>query len=56
MTETNLFVSSCSRRELARRRGPRRVATLARMGQPALLTLACLAVCAAAFIAGRGGI
>jgi hypothetical protein len=57
MTETKLFVSSCSRRELAKRRShPRHGTTVMRMNHPALTTLVFLLVCAGAFIAGRGGI
>jgi hypothetical protein len=51
MSETRLFMSSCSRRELARRRPGRRVPW------PALfLGLLVVLVCAAAFLLGRGGI
>jgi hypothetical protein len=57
MTESQLFVSSCSRRELTRRRGRGRFTALtAWLSHPAGVTLACVAVCAGAFVAGRGGI
>jgi hypothetical protein len=51
MTESRLFLSSCSRRELARRRPGRSVPW------PALLVgLLVVLVCAAAFLVGGGGI
>jgi hypothetical protein len=57
MTETNLFVSSCSRRELARRRGHAgRLIAVSRVSHPGLASLVFLVVCALAFIAGRGGL
>ncbi len=57
MTENQLFVSSCSRRELTRRRGRARfTAPAAWLTHPAGVTLAGIIVCAGAFIAGRGGI
>ena len=56
MTETQLFVSSCSRRELAKRRSHSWYgAALARLQHPALTVLACAVVCAGAFLAGHGG-
>jgi hypothetical protein len=57
MTQSKLFVSSCSRREMVRRRhhslvGPGGL----RIGHPVLTALAFVIVCAGAFLAGRGGI
>jgi len=51
MTESRLFLSSCSRRELARRRPGRSVPWLA-----LIVGLLVVLVCAAAFLVGRGGI
>jgi hypothetical protein len=57
MTETHLFVSSCSKREMARRRGHRsRPSLLNRVGPVALVLIAFGVVCCGAFIAGHGGI
>jgi hypothetical protein len=51
MSESRLFLSSCSRRDLARRR-PGRV-----LPRPVLIVgLLVVLVCAAAFLLGRGGI
>jgi hypothetical protein len=51
MNESRLFMSSCSRRELARRRPGRTIAW------PALLVgLLVVLICAAAFLLGRGAI
>jgi hypothetical protein len=51
MTESRLFLSSCSRRELARRRPGRNVPWAA-----LIMGLLVVLVCAAAFLLGRGGI
>jgi hypothetical protein len=51
MTESRLFLSSCSRCELARRRPGRSVPWLA-----LFVGLLVVLVCAAAFLVGRGGI
>lgn len=51
MTDSRLFMSSCSRRELARRRPGRTVPWRA-----LLLGLLVVLVGAAAFVMGRGGI
>jgi hypothetical protein len=56
MGDSSPFLSSCSRRQWARRRGGRgRYAVIARFG-PALLATSFVLVAAAAFVAGRGGI
>jgi hypothetical protein len=57
MTESKLFVSSCSRRDLVlRRRGGWWFAALGvRRGSVALTVLAFIVVCGGAFLAGRGG-
>lgn len=52
MTESKLFVSSISRRELARRRPGR---AWGRAQLVAMLMLLVAAVAVAAFLAGRGG-
>jgi hypothetical protein len=57
MTETNVFVSSCDRRELARRR--RRSwsgGAMSRVSHLRYTAVAFVVVCAGAFIVGRGGI
>jgi hypothetical protein len=51
MPESRLFMSSLSRRQLARRRPGR-----AHLGTALLLGLVVVAICAAAFLLGRGGI
>ena len=51
MNESRLFMSSCSRRELARRRPGR-----AMVRPAAWVSLLVVLVCAAAFLLGRGGI
>jgi hypothetical protein len=51
MSQSRLFMSSCSRRELARRRPGRTVPWRA-----LALGLLVVLVCAAAFLVGRGGI
>ena len=51
MTETKVFISSCSRRQLARRRWAR---AAVRFELPA--TVLTLAVAVGAFVAGRGGL
>jgi hypothetical protein len=51
MTDSRLFMSSCSRRELARRRSGRSV----RFGRLAAVALV-VAICAAAFLVGSGAI
>lgn len=51
MTEKSVFISSCSRRELARRRPVRGV-----WRYELLLVLLALAIGVAAFLAGHGGI
>jgi hypothetical protein len=51
MPESRLFMSSLSRRQLARRRLGRSHLVL-----PLLLGSVVVAICAAAFIIGRGGI
>jgi hypothetical protein len=56
MGDASPFLSSCSRRQWARRRGGRaRYGLLARLG-PALLATTFVLVGAAAFLAGRGAI
>jgi hypothetical protein len=57
MTEKSLFISSCNRRQLARRRQGRR-ALLSLPPRVATLAPALLIVVAgfAAYVAGRGGI
>ena len=56
MGDSSPFLSSCSRRQWARRRGGRaRYSVIARLG-PALLATSFLLVGMAAFVAGRGGI
>ncbi len=52
MSESKLFMSSCSRRELAARR---RSARSLRVAQ-ALVVIAVVAVCLGAFAVGHGGI
>jgi hypothetical protein len=55
MSGSSPFLSSCSRRQWARRRGGRsRNLVVARFG-PALLTLGVVLAGTAAFVAGRGG-
>jgi hypothetical protein len=57
MTQSKLFVSSCSRRELVRRRNRSGFGTAGvRFSQLSLTLLAFIVVCAGAFLAGRGGI
>jgi hypothetical protein len=51
MEDRSLFISSCSRRTLARRK-PRRALTRS----PAMLTLLVLVLAAAAVLAARGGV
>jgi hypothetical protein len=51
MTESRLFLSSCSRRQLARRR-PGRGALAAR----AVVMMLALAIASGAFLAGYGGL
>jgi hypothetical protein len=51
MTESRLFMSSCSRRELAHRRPGRSAPRLA-----LVLGLLVVLVCAAAFLLARGGV
>ncbi|WP_249010305.1 hypothetical protein [Conexibacter sp. DBS9H8] len=56
MTESKLFVSSCSRRELALRRRHSRLVSLAVSVEHPRLTACLFAfVCVGAFLAGRGG-
>ena len=52
MEDRSLFISSCSRRELARRRPGARMISRTQ----ALLTLAVLLVAAGAVLAARGGL
>ena len=52
MTESKLFVSSMSRRELARRRPGR---AWGRVQLAVMLTLLVAAVAVTAYVAGRGG-
>jgi hypothetical protein len=52
MPESRLFMSSLSRRQLARRRLSRSPAWSLR---PMMIVLMVLLICAAAFIVGRGG-
>jgi hypothetical protein len=53
MPQSRLFMSSLSRRQLARRRpGRAPVGSLRRL----VLLLVVVLICAAAFVAGRGGI
>jgi hypothetical protein len=55
MDGTKVFISSCSRRELARRRPPR--SSMLRMQvMLALVAVFVLALGFGAFVAGRGGI
>ncbi len=56
MTETKLFVSSCNRRELARRRNHSWLGALAVRSTPALIGLTVALIGAAAFFAGRGAL
>jgi lysylphosphatidylglycerol synthetase-like protein (DUF2156 family) len=51
MEDRSLFISSCSRRELARRRPTRNISWT-----PLMLTLIVLALAAGAIIAARGGV
>jgi hypothetical protein len=51
MSDSSIFISSCSRRDIVRRRMSRSALPL-----QALLTLLVLFVAFGAFIAGRGGI
>jgi hypothetical protein len=51
MPDSDLFISSCSRRQLARRRPGR-----AQLRLQVLLTMIVLLSAVAAFIAGRGGL
>jgi hypothetical protein len=53
MDESSLFISTCSRRELARRRPRRGWWSLA---MPALITLAIVLAGMAAYVAGRGSL
>jgi len=56
MGDSSPFLSSCSRRQWARRRGGRaRYSFVGRFG-PALLATSLLVVGMAAFVAGRGGL
>ena len=56
MGDSSPFLSSCSRRQLARRRGWRaRYNLISRFG-PALLASTFVLVGMAAFLAGRGGL
>ncbi len=56
MSESSLFLSSCTRRQLARRRSGRvRSALISRL-VPMLLTVSVVLAGAAAFMAGRGGL
>jgi hypothetical protein len=56
MTEKQLFLSSCDKRELARRRSHSWLGTvLSRVDHPAATALVFVVVCTGAFIAGRGG-
>ncbi|MBO0767561.1 MAG: hypothetical protein J2O48_02630 [Solirubrobacterales bacterium] len=57
MTDSNLFVSSCDRRELARRRAHQQWTALELVrSHPVLVTLMFAVIGAAAFVAGHGGI
>jgi hypothetical protein len=57
MTESKLFVSSCSRRELAsRRRRSRFVNVAVGIDHPRLTACLFACVCLGAFLAGRGGL
>ncbi len=54
MDDSSVFLSSCSRRQLARRRGGRgRYGMFVRLG-PMLLGMSMVLVGTAAFVAGRG--
>ena len=56
MTESKLFVSSCSRREMVRRRHHVRFAALSvRLSPTAVTVLAFAVICGGAFLVGRGG-
>jgi hypothetical protein len=56
MNETNLFVSSCNRRQLARRRpGRARWLPVSARLTPLLMALTVLAAGAGAFVVGRFG-
>ncbi len=52
MAESKLFTSSCSRRQLARRRAGRSALAL----QQLLVVAIVAGICAAAFVIGRGGL
>lgn len=52
MSESKLFMSSCSRRQLARRRAARSALALQQLVVVALVA----GICAAAFVVGRGGL
>lgn len=51
MEERSLFISSCTRRQLARRRSGR-----ARLSLPALLALLLLVAAVGAFLVAHGGV
>ncbi len=56
MTENQLFVSSCNKRELARRRSHSWLGlALTRVEHPAATALLFVVVCVGAFLAGHGG-
>lgn len=54
MTESKLFVSSCSRREMARRRN--HAGATAWVSHPNLTAFVFVVVSVGAFLAGRGGL
>jgi hypothetical protein len=64
MSDTEIFISSCSRRQMARRRPAGRLGRLSRVGAfrlqavalQVLFALLVLAVAFGAFVAGHGGV
>jgi hypothetical protein len=56
MPDHEIFISSCSRREMARRRPVRGVIRLQAVSVQLLFALLVLAVAFGAFVAGHGGV
>jgi hypothetical protein len=56
MPDQAIFISSCSRRQLARRRSSRGVVRLQLASLQVLLALLVLVAAFGAFVAGRGGL